>query len=73
MVLKLRRRLLVRHNKYLSVGGRMVLLNYILSSMPIYLFSFCKAHQVVIKEIIILQKVFSWGEEEEKKNINWVS
>lgn len=51
----------------------MVLLNSILSNIPIFLFSFYKAPKVVLKEKIKLQKYFLWGECEESKKVYWVS
>jgi len=35
-------RLLSWHNKFLSFGGRMILLKYVMSSIPVYFLSFFK-------------------------------
>lgn len=58
IVSKIRRRLAVWHNRFLSIGGRVVLLNYVLSNIPIFFFSFYKALKVIIKYIIKIQRTF---------------
>ncbi|XP_058725636.1 uncharacterized protein LOC131596919 [Vicia villosa] len=73
LVSKLRRRIGSWQNKQLSIGGKVVLLNSILSSIPIFFFSFYKAPKSIIKEIIAIQRSFLWGGDEDKKKINWIS
>ncbi|XP_058776253.1 uncharacterized protein LOC131650564 [Vicia villosa] len=51
IVSKIRRKLVVWHNKFLSIDGSMFLLNSVLSNIPICFFSFYKAPKVVLKEI----------------------
>ncbi|XP_058750550.1 uncharacterized protein LOC131623553 [Vicia villosa] len=72
IVSKLRRRLGGWQNIHLSNDGRVVLLNSILSSILIFMFSFYKAPKAIIKEIILLQRSFLWGGDEVKKNICWI-
>ncbi|XP_058775361.1 uncharacterized protein LOC131649626 [Vicia villosa] len=58
---KLRKRLGGWHHKHLSIGGRVVLLNCVLSSIPIFFFYFYKAPKAIVKEIIAIQRSFLWG------------
>lgn len=69
---KIRIRLFVWHNVFLSIGSRVVL-NSVVSNILIFLFSFYTAPKVIINEIIMLQRVFLWGGIEDNKKINWVS
>lgn len=59
-------------NKFISYGSSIVLLNAILSSILVYLFSFYKAPKVVIHELIKIQRAFIWKGEENKRQINRV-
>jgi len=47
--------------KFLSLGGRLVLLKSDLSSLPIYFLSFFKAPACIISSIKSLFKNFFWG------------
>ncbi|XP_050902141.1 uncharacterized protein LOC127111472 [Lathyrus oleraceus] len=67
---KLKRRLAVWHNRFLSIRGRLVLLNSVLSNISIFFFSFYKATKVVINDIIKIQRSFFFvrrGHEVRKK------
>ena len=50
------------NNKYLSFGGRLVLLKSALSSLPVYFLSFFKAPACIISSIesIFLKKMGGW-------------
>ncbi|KAL6566436.1 hypothetical protein OROGR_002051 [Orobanche gracilis] len=58
--------------KLLSFGGRLTLINAVLSALPIYLFSFYKAPKKVINELTMIQRRFLWGGSCEKKKVAWV-
>lgn len=58
MVDKLRRRLSSWKRKNLSLGGRIVMINSVLTNLPIYFLSFMKAPKKVIKEMISIQRNF---------------
>lgn len=66
---RLRRRLDSWSLKHLFIGRRVVLLNSVLSSIPLYLFSFYKAPKVVIKDIIKIQRAFLWGGKDVEKKV----
>ncbi|GAU40270.1 hypothetical protein TSUD_60610 [Trifolium subterraneum] len=68
----LRRRLLVWENKFVSLGGRIVLLNSVLNSIPIFYLSFLKMSVKVWKKIVRLQREFLWGGGRGVRKINWV-
>lgn len=48
-------------NKYVSLGGRMVLLNAVLNAIPIFYLSFFKMPVKVWKRIVRIQREFLWG------------
>lgn len=60
-------------SRQLSIGGRVTLINSVLASLPLFLFSFYKAPKKVIEEIIKLQRRFLWGGDGENKKMAWVS
>ncbi|XP_019429814.1 PREDICTED: uncharacterized protein LOC109337317, partial [Lupinus angustifolius] len=53
--------------KLLSFGGRVTLLKSVLSSLPIYYFSFFKAPVSIIHELERIQRRFLWGRGEVNK------
>jgi hypothetical protein len=59
-------------NRFLSVGGRIVLLNSVLSAIPIFYLSFMKMPVKVWKEVVKIQRDFLWGGLEKKRKISWV-
>ncbi|KAL8463108.1 hypothetical protein ACS0TY_033942 [Phlomoides rotata] len=61
VVRKVRNRLRKWENLKISIGGRLVLINSILSSIPDYLLSIFKAPKNILREIAGLQKHFLWG------------
>jgi exonuclease III len=56
-----RKRLSVWNGRNLSIGGRVTLINSVLSSLPLYFFSFFKAPVCVLKELVSIQRRFLWG------------
>lgn len=69
---KLRGRLTVWRSKNLSFGGRICLINNILSSIPLYHLSFFKMPIGVIKESRKIIRDFLWGGLEGQKKLAWV-
>lgn len=59
-------------NKYISLGGRIVLLNSILNFIPIFHLSFFKLPVLVWKKIVRLQREFLWGGVGGGRKISWV-
>ena len=58
---RIRARLSSWGNKYISLGGRIVLLNSVLNSIPIFYLSFLKMLAKVIKKVVSIQRRFLWG------------
>ncbi|CAJ2642215.1 unnamed protein product [Trifolium pratense] len=56
----------------LSIGGRVTLINSVLSSLPLYFFSFYKAARCVINQLLRIQRNFLWGGGMEDKKLWWV-
>ena len=60
------------NNKYLSFGGRLVLLKSILSSLPVYFLFFFQAPTGIISSIGSIFLIFFWGGCEVSKKIAWI-
>jgi hypothetical protein len=59
-------------HRYISFGGRIVLLNSVLNSLPIFYLSFLKLPVQVWKKIVRIQREFLWGGVGGGKKISWV-
>jgi hypothetical protein len=55
------KRLFSWRNRYVSLGGRVVLINTVLASIPVFYLSFLKMPSLVRKTIEGLQRKFLWG------------
>lgn len=72
MIDALLRRLGSWKNKFLSLGGRIVLLNSVLNSIPTYFLSFMRIPVSVKKSVISIRRKLLWGGVMEGKKIPWV-
>jgi hypothetical protein len=59
-------------NKYVSLGGRVVLLNSVLNAIPIFYMSVMKMPVKVWKKIVRIQRDFLWGGVKLSRSIPWV-
>ncbi|CAL0323583.1 unnamed protein product [Lupinus luteus] len=59
--------------KHISFGGRLVLVNSVLATIPTYHFSLYKAPKKIIRKIASLQRNFLWGHRRNGKGIAWVA
>jgi len=59
-------------DRYISFGGRIVLLNSVLSALPTFYFSFLKMPVQVWRKIVRIQREFLWGGVGGGKKISWV-
>jgi hypothetical protein len=74
VVKTIEKRLLSWRNRYVSLGGRVVLINSVLASIPVFFLSFLKIPLKVRMKIVRLQRNFLWGGASRDKNkISWVS
>ncbi|GAU38174.1 hypothetical protein TSUD_264000 [Trifolium subterraneum] len=69
----LQKRLASWKNKYVSLGGRVVLLNSVLAAIPIFYLSLFKMPVGVWKKIVRLQRKFLWGGVASTSKISWVN
>ena len=69
---KIQRRLTPWKLKNLSFGGRLCLLNSVLSSIPLFYLSFYKIPICIANKIHRLQSHFLWGGKEDGRKIHWV-
>jgi len=70
---KLKSRLSVWKGRFLSMAGRLCLIKFVLSVVPLYYLSLFKAPDVVCKSIIGIQRRFLWGWGKDKSSISWIS
>jgi hypothetical protein len=59
-------------NKYISLGGRIVLLNSVLNAIPIFYLSYMKIPVQVWKQVRRIQREFLWGCKRGSKKISWI-
>ena len=59
--------------KNLSTGGRLTLINLVLSNLPIYMMSFFEIPKAVCKKLDYSRSRFFWQSDEHKKNTIWQS
>jgi hypothetical protein len=72
LLASLRKRLSAWGNKYVSRGGRIVLLNSVLNAIPIFYLSFLKIPVQVWKQVRRIQREFLWGGRRGRKRISWI-
>ncbi|KAK2440720.1 hypothetical protein QL285_012099 [Trifolium repens] len=69
---RIRSRLSGWGSRFLSFGGRLVLLKSVLTSLPVYALSFFKAPSGTISSIESLMSNFFWGGCEGSRKISWI-
>jgi hypothetical protein len=72
MVEKIRRKLNSWGNKHISFGGRLVLINSVLNSIPIFYLPLMKMFVQVRKKVVRIQWDFLWGGVNGRKKLSWV-
>ncbi|KAI3507508.1 hypothetical protein L1887_22495 [Cichorium endivia] len=60
-------------SKMMSFGGRLTLVNSVLSSLPLYYFSLFKAPKKVINSLESIRRNFLWGSYGENRKIHWIA
>ncbi|GKU86405.1 hypothetical protein SLEP1_g936 [Rubroshorea leprosula] len=73
MVESVRKKLASWKGRYLSMGGRITLINSVLSSLPVFLMSVYVVPKGIIHSIDKLRKSFLWGGKGDERKINWIS
>jgi hypothetical protein len=73
VVHRIRTRLSGWNNRFLSFGGRLVLLKSVLTALPVYALSFFKAPSGIISSIESLLTNFFWAGGEDRRKIPWIS
>jgi hypothetical protein len=73
LLLYLKKRLSSWGKKYISLGGRIVLINSVLNAIPIFFLSFLKMPVSVAKEVVRIQRSFLWGGVKGGRKMSWVS
>lgn len=73
IVIALKKKLQCWKGRFLSIGGRVSLIDSILNSLLLYLLSFYRASRKVVKTLQAIQRRFLWGGCDEVKKVCWVS
>jgi hypothetical protein len=60
-------------NRYVSLGGRILIINSVFNAIPIFYLSFMKAPTLVLKKIVRIQREFLWGGLKGGRKLCWVS
>ncbi|GAU38652.1 hypothetical protein TSUD_276920 [Trifolium subterraneum] len=68
----LRKRLNSWRNKYISLGGQIVMINAVLNAIPIFYLSFLKMPKKVWRKVVRIQREFLWGGVRGGKKVSWV-
>jgi hypothetical protein len=72
LLISLRKKLNSWIKRHVSFGGRLVLINSVLNSIPIYFMSYMKMPVQVVKKVIRVQREFLWGGVRGGKKVCWV-
>jgi hypothetical protein len=59
-------------NKYISLGGRIVLINAVLNALPIFYLSYLRMPTKVWREVVKIQRRFFWSGLSNKNRMCWV-
>lgn len=73
VVHRIKSRLSGWNSRFLSFGGRLILLKAVLTSLPVYALSFFKAPSGIISSIESLLNKFFWGGCEDRSKITWIN
>jgi hypothetical protein len=68
----LQKRLNSWHNRFVSLSGRVILINSVLAAIPVFYLSFMKMPTCFWKKIVAIQRNFLWGGSSNKSKIVWV-
>jgi hypothetical protein len=68
----LKKRLHSLKNKFVSLGGRVILINLGLAAIPLFYLSFLRMPTKVWKKIVSIQRNLLWGGTSDKSKIAWV-
>jgi hypothetical protein len=68
----IKRRLNSWGNKFISLGGRIVLINAVLNSIPVFFLSYLKMSVKVWREVVKIQRTFLWGGLTNRRKLCWV-
>ena len=72
IITKCERKLARWRQRHLSFGGRVTLINSVLTSILIYFFSFFRVPKQVVDKLVRLQRNFLWGGTPEQNKIAWI-
>jgi hypothetical protein len=72
LVISLRKKLNSWRHKHISLGGRLVLINSVLNSLPIFFLSFMRMPVQIAKKVTRIQREFLWGGVRGGSKLSWI-
>ena len=72
IITKCERKLAKWKQRHLLFGGRVTLIKSVLTSIPIYFFSFFRVPKKVQDKLVRIQRRFLWGGDQDQVKIAWV-
>ncbi|WMV24639.1 hypothetical protein MTR67_018024 [Solanum verrucosum] len=73
LIRKIAKRIFAWHNRFLSFGGKQILVNSVLQSLPIYMLSAMNPPKRVMEQIHQIFAKFFWGKSGGVKGKHWVA
>ena len=72
IIQKCKRKLAKWKQRHISFRGRVTLIQSVLTSIPIYFFSFFRVPQSVVDKLVKIQRRFLWGGDSDQNKIAWI-
>lgn len=73
LIMKVRSRIFGWASRLLSPGGRITLLRFVLSSIPLYLFQIMRPPKVILKRLESIFARFLWDSKDHARRLHWRS
>ena len=61
------------NQRFISLAGRITLINAVLTALPLFFLSFFRVPSAIMHKISAIQRKFLWGGKQEGRKIAWVS
>ncbi|KAJ9535108.1 hypothetical protein OSB04_un001812 [Centaurea solstitialis] len=73
VVEKINKKLSAWKSKCISIGGRLTLIQSVLSAIPLFFFSLFKAPKAILKLLESIRRRFFWGFKDDEKKLVWIA
>ena len=61
------------NQRFISLAGRITLINAVLTALPLFFLSFFRVPSAIMHKISAIQRKFHWGGKQEGRKIAWMS